>query len=160
MSTNITSTSNGAGSNGSKSSAPKYPFGTIPLPDPAVIERLANEFFLVMPKDLADGAAEAPPAPESEEIPVFSFQEAPSMGAPPSMSGSPPASPPGPLTETESKGARMSDERRLEEKDLENVSGGWSGGKSPTPVPPREAPPVNPLPPVRVSPTPGGPKPD
>lgn len=101
MSTNITSTSNGAGSNGSKSSAPKYPFGTIPLPDPAVIERLANEFFLVMPKDLADGAAEAPPAPESEEIPVFSFQEAPSMGAPPSMSGSPPASPPGPLTETD-----------------------------------------------------------
>jgi len=103
MSTNITSTSNGAGGNGSKSSAPKYPFGAIPLPDPAVIERLANEFFLVMPKDLADeGSAAADTQDvESEEIPVYSFQEAPSMGAPPSASASPPSSPPGPLTETD-----------------------------------------------------------
>ncbi|HUE04451.1 MAG TPA: family 2A encapsulin nanocompartment cargo protein cysteine desulfurase [Bryobacteraceae bacterium] len=106
MSTNITSTSNGAGGNGSKSSAPKYPFGAIPLPDPAVIERLANEFFLTMPRDLAEGdyAAEAPPEPEPEEIPVFSFQEATGMGSPPSMPASPPSSPsspPGPLTESD-----------------------------------------------------------
>jgi hypothetical protein len=31
-----------------------YPFASIPLPDPALLERLANEFFLVMPTDLAD----------------------------------------------------------------------------------------------------------
>jgi len=104
MSTNITSTSNGAGGNGSKSSAPKYPFGVIPLPDPAVIERLANEFFLVMPRDLADGeraAATAQPEVEPEEIPVFSFQQAPGMEAPPSIPATPPPSPPGPLTEAD-----------------------------------------------------------
>lgn len=102
MSTNITSTSNGAGANGSKSGAPKYPFGAIPLPDPAVIEKLANEFFLVMPRDLAEGDyAASPPEPETDEIPVFSFHESPGMGAPPSGSASPPPSPPGPLTETD-----------------------------------------------------------
>ena len=54
MSTNTTSTNNGAGNGASrpKSSASKsaasaegarhYPFGTIPLPDPETLERLAN----------------------------------------------------------------------------------------------------------------------
>src|SRR6202167_1609462 len=111
MSTNITSTSNGARQNGSKSSAPipasgenfpRYPFAAIPLPDPAVIERLANEFFLAMPKDLGDGGSSpAPPAAESDEIPVFSFPEMPRAGPPPSIAASPPPSPPGPLTETD-----------------------------------------------------------
>jgi len=105
MSTNTTSTSNGAGPNGTSASRKyTFPFATIPLPDPAVIERMANEFFLAMPKDLADGesaAAEAPP--EAEEIPVFSFQEMPGVQSqsPPSMPASPPPPAPGPLMEAD-----------------------------------------------------------
>ena len=65
MSTDTTNTNNGNGNGASrpKSSASKsaasaegaryYPFGAIPLPDPATLERLANEFFLAMPRDLA-----------------------------------------------------------------------------------------------------------
>src|ERR1700733_913016 len=92
MSTNTTSTNNGNGSNGasrpkSKASKPAtrstdgarlYPFGTIPLPDPATLERLANEFFLAMPKDLANGDRVeefAPPEFESEDIPTVMFTE-------------------------------------------------------------------------------------
>lgn len=130
MSTNTTSTNNGT-SNGasrpkkgaSKSAAPSaegarnYPFGAIPLPDPATLERLANEFFLAMPKDLGNGhgveeAASSPDfssdSPESEEIPTVMFteemlpvQRSPVFDSAPSMPASAPFSPPGPLTETD-----------------------------------------------------------
>jgi cysteine desulfurase/selenocysteine lyase len=128
MSTNTTSTNNGT-SNGasrpkkgaSKSAAPNaeraryYPFGAIPLPDPATLERLANEFFLAMPKDLANGhsveeSVFSPDSPsdaiESEEIPTVMFteemlpiQRSPAFESAPSMPASAPSSPPGPLTE-------------------------------------------------------------
>src|SRR5580658_9086124 len=96
MSTNTTSTNNGTSNGASrpKSSTSKsaasaegarhYPFGTIPLPDPATLERLANEFFLAMPKDLANGHSveESVSSPdvagdsfESEEIPTVMFTE-------------------------------------------------------------------------------------
>jgi cysteine desulfurase / selenocysteine lyase len=122
MSTNTTSTNNGSGngasrpkSGASKSSAEgasHYPFGTIPLPDPATLERLANEFFLAMPKDLANGDSveefAASPEVESEEIPTVMFTEEmlPVQGAPlfessPSISAAVPSSPPGPLTESD-----------------------------------------------------------
>jgi cysteine desulfurase/selenocysteine lyase len=130
MSTNTTSTNNGT-SNGasrpkagaSKAAAPDtegaryYPFGAIPLPDPATLERLANEFFLSMPRDLANGRSgeESASSPEvfgdtleSEEIPTVMFteemlpmQRAPAFEASPSMPASAPSSPPGPLTETD-----------------------------------------------------------
>src|SRR5208283_4960217 len=97
MSTNTTSTNNGT-SNGasrpkagtSKAAAPNaegaryYPFGAIPLPDPATLERLANEFFLAMPQGLADGHdldghdmedVASSPDMESEEIPTVMFTE-------------------------------------------------------------------------------------
>jgi len=56
MSTNITNTNNGThnGASRPKSSGQKpgssegsqrFPFASIPLPDPALLERLANEFF-------------------------------------------------------------------------------------------------------------------
>jgi len=121
MSTNITSTSNGAsnGANrpktGARKSAPVtgegaryYPFGTIPLPDPATLERLANEFFLAMPRDLANGdVTEAPPEAESEEIPVTMFEEplpareTSVVESAPSVPASPPYTQPGPLTEAD-----------------------------------------------------------
>ncbi len=124
MSTNTTSTNNGAGNGASrpKSSASKsaasaegarhYPFGTIPLPDPATLERLANEFFLAMPKDLANGhgveeSTSSPPV-ESEEIPTVMFteemlplQRAPLFESAPSIPASAPSSQPGPLTESD-----------------------------------------------------------
>src|SRR5208283_2395935 len=130
MSTNTTSTNNGT-SNGasrpkagaSKAAAPDaegaryYPFGAIPLPDPATLERLANEFFLSMPKDLANGhsAEESVSSPdllsdtlESEEIPTVMFteemlplQRAPMFESSPSIPASAPSSPPGPLTESD-----------------------------------------------------------
>src|SRR5580658_8693716 len=88
MSTNTTSTNNGTGngagkpkSSASKSAAgaegARYPFGAFPLPDPETLERLANEFFLAMPKDLANGYIEESPSPEfeSEEIPTVMFTE-------------------------------------------------------------------------------------
>ncbi len=127
MSTNTTSTNNGSGSpNGasrpkattSKASAPVdvegaryYPFGAIPLPDPATLERLANEFFLAMPKSLGEngGMADHPPSEaeaESEDIPVTTFPEGVSIRetAPewaPGAPGSPPATTIGPLSETD-----------------------------------------------------------
>jgi hypothetical protein len=52
----------------------------------------------------------------------------------------------------------MSDKRPVEENELNEVSGGFMI-KNPTPVPPPHAP-TNPTPPIRVTPTPGGPKPD
>ena len=123
MSTNTTNTNNGT-SNGasrpkkgaSKSAASGegaryYPFGAIPLPDPATLERLANEFFLAMPQDLANGhSAEESSSPEieAEEIPTVMFTEEmlPVQGRPgfESASGIPasaPSSPPGPLTESD-----------------------------------------------------------
>lgn len=124
MSTNTTSTNNGSSNGASrpKATVPKsapvdvggaaryYPFGAIPLPDPATIERLANEFFLAMPRSLGEngGLADHPPVSEAEsdEIPVTTFPE----GVPiretaqewaPSASGSPPATTVGPLSETD-----------------------------------------------------------
>jgi cysteine desulfurase/selenocysteine lyase len=123
MSTNTTSTNNGTSNGASrpKSSPSKsagasaegeryYPFGTIPLPDPGTLERLANEFFLAMPKDLANGHGveefASSPELESEEIPTVMFteemlpiQRAPLFESAPSMPASAPSSPPGPLTE-------------------------------------------------------------
>jgi cysteine desulfurase/selenocysteine lyase len=127
MSTNTTSTNNGTSNGASRpkkgASAPNaegarnYPFGAIPLPDPATLERLANEFFLAMPKDLANGhsveeSASSPDlpsdSPESEEIPTVMFtgemlpvQRSPLFESAPSMPASAPSSTPGPLTETD-----------------------------------------------------------
>ncbi|HEY6770320.1 MAG TPA: SufS family cysteine desulfurase, partial [Candidatus Sulfotelmatobacter sp.] len=125
MSTNTTSTNNGTGngasrpkSNASKSAASGegaryYPFGAIPLPDSATLERLANEFFLAMPKDLANGhSVEESSAPEfeSEEIPTVMFteemlpvQRASGFESAPSIPASAPSSQPGPLTESDLK---------------------------------------------------------
>jgi hypothetical protein len=122
MSTNTTSTNNGTGNGASrpKSSASKsgsnaegaryYPFGAIPLPDPETLERLANEFFLAMPTDLADGHAveeSSSPELESEEIPTVMFteemlpvQRAPVFESSPGIPAAP-SSPPGPLTESD-----------------------------------------------------------
>ncbi|HYA25097.1 MAG TPA: aminotransferase class V-fold PLP-dependent enzyme, partial [Terriglobales bacterium] len=122
MSTNITSTNNGASNGASrpkstasaKSSAltgegaRHYPFGTIPLPDPATLERLANEFFRAMPHDLANGdVTEAPPEAESEEIPVTMFEEPLPPGGTSGVESAPnapaslPYTQPGPLTEAD-----------------------------------------------------------
>jgi len=121
MSTNITSTNNGTSNGASRpktktsdtKSAPLsgegaryYPFGAIPLPDPATLERLANEFFRAMPRDLADGdMTEAAGEPESEEIPVTMFEEPlPPSGtaeSAPNAPASPPYAQPGPLTEAD-----------------------------------------------------------
>ena len=125
MSTNITSTSNGVrnGASRPKTGTPKksapvtgegaryYPFGTIPLPDPAQLERLANEFFLAMPPDLGDGDIAATSAPtsgaESEEIPVTIFEEPLSaretsvVESPPSIPASPLYPQPGPMNEAD-----------------------------------------------------------
>jgi cysteine desulfurase/selenocysteine lyase len=125
MSTNTTSTNNGTSNGASrpKSSASKsaaasgeearrFPFGAIPLPDPETLERLANEFFLAMPRDLANGHSveefDSSPELESEEIPTVMFteemlpvQRAPLFESGPSMPASAPSSPPGPLTESD-----------------------------------------------------------
>src|SRR5580704_1023218 len=122
MSTNTTSTNNGTSNGASRpkkgASAPNaegarnYPFGAIPLPDPATLERLANEFFLAMPKDLANGDGgdveeriSSPPV-ESEEIPTVMFteemlpaQQSPLFESSPGIPAS--SSPPGPLTESD-----------------------------------------------------------
>src|SRR6516225_92231 len=117
MSTNTTSTSNGGGNGASrpkdqkrtKSSlsgepAGQYPFGTFPLPDPATLERLANEFFKAMPRDLADGDGMVEDFSSRElsgEMPVIMFEEilpeeGPSAGTA-NFATSPPYSQPGPL---------------------------------------------------------------
>lgn len=122
MSTNTTSTNNGTSngasrpktglskkSAGSNEGARYYPFGAIPLPDPETIARLANEFFLSMPKDVGDdsGLAAHPAEIESEEIPVTMFPEGvPSRDTPssewaPSVPVSSPSTTIGPLNETD-----------------------------------------------------------
>jgi cysteine desulfurase / selenocysteine lyase len=125
MSTDTTNTNNnGSGngasrpkSSGSKSAASaegaRYnPFGTIPLPDPATLERLANEFFLAMPRDLANGhdidESHSSPDVESEEIPTVMFTEEmlpvqPAHGfeSDSRIPASAPYSQPGPLTESD-----------------------------------------------------------
>jgi hypothetical protein len=126
MSTNTMSTNNGTSNGASrpKSSASKsaasgegarnYPFGAIPLPDPATLERLANEFFLAMPKDLANGHSEEEYASwspvESEEIPTVMFteemlpvQRASGVESAPGLPQSAPSPQPGPLTESDLK---------------------------------------------------------
>jgi cysteine desulfurase / selenocysteine lyase len=122
MSTNTTSTNNGAGrpktgasgSNHQSSTGAqelRFPFATFPLPDPAKLERLANEFFLVMPQNLGNGGHGATPEypieAESETIPTTTLTEEmlPLRGtdpveSAPSIPGSLP-SPPGPLAETD-----------------------------------------------------------
>ena len=84
MSTNTTSTNNGTSNGASrpKSSASRsaagpgegaqrFPFASIPLPDPALLEKLANEFFLVLPKDLGNGNGDvASHPPEDVELPA------------------------------------------------------------------------------------------
>ena len=119
MSTDTSSTSsNGAGR--SKPGAPqsghvpsqvgklRFPFATFPMPDPATLERLANEFFLAMPRNLADGdtaASASPPEVEPEDIPVTMFEGplplSEMVESAPSVPGSPPYTRPGPLTETD-----------------------------------------------------------
>src|SRR6202050_5704002 len=158
MSTNTTSTNNGTGNGASrpKSSASKpaaasaegaryYPFGAIPLPDPATLERLANEFFLAMPKDLANGDGgdveeliSSPPV-ESEDIPTVMFteemlpaQQSPLFESPPGIPASPSSSPPGPLTES----------------DLRAIAASLAGAMALVPGAPGTAP----LPPVAGSP--------
>lgn len=125
MSTNISSTNNGTSNGASrpktKTGASKsasatgegaryYPFGAIPLPDPTTLERLANEFFLAMPRDLGDGnglATHPPTEAEPEEIPVTMFEEPLPVGetsaveSAPSVPLSPPYTQPGPLTEND-----------------------------------------------------------
>jgi len=132
MSTDITNTNNGASNGASrpKANAPgtagggvrSYPFATIPLPAPEVIERLANEFFLSVPRDVSDvdhapthdaapdfDAADFDSAGLAEgEIPVTRLTEeslplphSPAVQSVPSFPASLPSSPPGPLTETD-----------------------------------------------------------
>src|SRR5580658_4406143 len=157
MSTNTTSTNNGTGNGASrpKSSASKsaasaegaryYPFGAIPLPDPATLERLADEFFLAVPKDLANGNGgdveeliSSPPV-ESEEIPTVMFteemlptQQSPLFESSPGIPASPSSSPPGPLTES----------------DLRAIAASLAGAMALVPGAPGTAP----LPPVAGSP--------
>jgi cysteine desulfurase / selenocysteine lyase len=123
MSTNTTSTNNGSSNGASrpKTKAPKqaapvdvegaryYPFGAIPLPDPATLEKLANEFFMAMPRSLGEnsGLADHPSSEaDSEDLPVTTFPG----GVPvretatewsPGVPVSPPATTIGPLSETD-----------------------------------------------------------
>jgi cysteine desulfurase/selenocysteine lyase len=77
-----------------------------------LFEKLANEFFLVIPKDLANGDSEHVPASSedypSEEIPTTLFSqenlplhETPVKEVSPSILASPPSTRPGPLTESD-----------------------------------------------------------
>ena len=130
MSTNTTSTNNNGNGNGShrpKSDASKsgasaaghlpaaggqelrLPFATFPMPDPETLERLANEFFLVVPSDMDDGNGATAPEPllgaEPDEIPRTMFTEEtfplrePGVQSVPSVPPSLPPSSPGPLNE-------------------------------------------------------------
>jgi cysteine desulfurase / selenocysteine lyase len=123
MSTNSTSTNNGAGrpkpgapeSNGVSGAGAqelRFPFATFPIPDEATLERLANEFFLVLPQNLGNGDNEHVPEPPTEaaesEIPTTLLTEEmlPLRGtegveSAPSIPVSSPSTPPGPLTETD-----------------------------------------------------------
>jgi cysteine desulfurase / selenocysteine lyase len=118
MSTNSTSTNNGAGrpkpgapeSNGRSGARElRLPFATFPMPDPATLERLANEFFLVMPQDLSNGDHEEThefPTGAESDIPTTMLTEdmlplrgTEAVESAPSVPGSLPSSPPGPLSE-------------------------------------------------------------
>ena len=123
MSTNTTNTHNGAGR--PKPEAPgsdqrptpgaqevRFPFATFPMPDPATLERLANEFFLVMPSHLGNGDTPSAPEVSAEAVPdaipttLFTEEMIPPSGAHgvesfPDIPSSFPSSPPGPLTEAD-----------------------------------------------------------
>jgi cysteine desulfurase / selenocysteine lyase len=132
MSTNTTNTNNGAGGhqNGVSKSArsggegtKSLPFATFPLPDPETLERLANEFFLAVPRDIGNGNESfAPDFPEEsadgKEIPTTlltedtlplqapsPFSQSPDMPGldmpAANMPGSLPATSLGPLTEND-----------------------------------------------------------
>jgi cysteine desulfurase / selenocysteine lyase len=127
MSTNTTNTNNGNGrpqpgapesarAPGKTGQENRFPFASFPMPAPETLERLANEFFLVMPQDLANGngapAAESSPEMEmeSEEIPITTFppgvellplQNVPRGETPASAPASFSSTPPGPLTEND-----------------------------------------------------------
>jgi cysteine desulfurase/selenocysteine lyase len=132
MSTNITNTNNGTSNGASrpKAGAPKstaaggggksLPFATFPLPEPEVIERLANEFFLSVPRDMSyedHSSHDAEPdldSPDFEtdtdggEVPAtmltedsLPLRQAPAMEPGLSVPASLPSAPPGPLTETD-----------------------------------------------------------
>ena len=153
MSTNTTNTNNGAGrpkpgpvvsDQGAVAGAQdlRFPFATFPMPDPATLERLANEFFLVVPRDLGKGdSAPLPDVPaeaESEEIPATMLTEEmlPLRGTEavvpaPGISASLPSSPPGPLTET----------------DLRAIASSLAGATALVPGTPGTAPPVAGAPP-------------
>jgi len=86
------------------------------LPDPETLERLANEFFLAMPKDLANGYVEESSPEligetlESEEIPTVMFteemlpvQRPPSFESAPGIPALASTMQPGPLTESDLK---------------------------------------------------------
>lgn len=123
MSTNSTSTNNGAGrpkpgapesnsGGGAGAQELRFPFATFPMPDEVALERLANEFFLVLPQNLGNGDNEHVPEVPTEgmesEIPTTMLTEEllPLRGtegveAAASLPVSPPSTPPGPLTETD-----------------------------------------------------------
>ena len=127
MSTNTTNTNNGASNGASrpKSDGPKskksgeglkrQPFASIPLPDPALLEKLANEFFLVLPRDLSNGSDAYDHAPDSDsnsnfdEIPTTMFtgeeslplRESGGIEAGPATGAAPSPTPLGPLTEAD-----------------------------------------------------------
>jgi len=189
MSTNTTSTNNGNGSSngasrqkskGAKSTGNaergrQQPFGTIPLPDPETLERLANEFFLAMPRDLADrdhaedfasSSDEFGDAVESEEIPTVMFTEemlpaprSPGFESPdfrsagfepaPSAPASAPSTPPGPLTESDLRAIAAS---------LAGATALVPGAPGTVPMPPVAGSPPgffaeNPLSPLSIAPT-------
>ena len=122
MSTNTTSTNNGAGkpspcapqsnsSLGAGAQELRFPFATFPMPDQATLEKLANEFFLVLPQHLGNGNNEHVPEPTEaveSEIPTTLLTEEmlplrgpEGMESPPSIPEAHPSTPPGPLTETD-----------------------------------------------------------
>ena len=123
MSTNTTNTNNGAGRpkpgapesdgvSGAGAQELRFPFATFPMPDEATLERLANEFFLVLPQKLGNGDNEHVPGVSAEEaeseIPTTMLTEemlplrgTEGMESAPSIPASLPSSPPGPLTETD-----------------------------------------------------------
>src|SRR5580704_9131648 len=123
MSTDSTSRNNGAGrpkpgaresnsSLGSGAQELRFPFATFPMPDEATLERLANEFFLVLPQNLGNGDNEHLPEVPAEaggaEIPTTTLTEEmlplrgpEGSGFPPGMLQAHPSTPLGPLTETD-----------------------------------------------------------
>ena len=145
MSTNTTSTNNGAGrpkpgapeSNSPSGGAQelRFPFATFPMPEEATLERLANEFFLVLPQNLGNGDNEHVPGVPTEaaesEIPTAMLTEdmlplrgTDGMESAPSIPALLPSSPPGPLTAT----------------DLRAIAASLAGAMAPVPGAPGTAP--------------------